>query len=211
MRRIFNITVLVLALALVPESASAQFDLSKVLGGLFGGSSKSTTTTTTTDPYKKLADAAPAVSTINGTWIYSSASFAYVGSNPLADVVIAQLDPIILDVLSQMGVSSGSATLKLDNGKAIVSQGDSALGCKYSYDRSKARVVVSAVIEQKSVSVTGYVKYASSTLSVMLDVKEVIKAVKTVYPDYKNDQNVVLIETLLKDMGDVYLVGKFKR
>jgi hypothetical protein len=45
----------------------------------------------------------------------------------------------------------------------------------------------------------------------MLDVKEVIKAVKTVYPDYKNDQNVVLIETLLKDMGDVYLVGKFTK
>ena len=210
MRRIFNIAVLVFALALVPDSASAQFDLSKVLGGLFGGSSKSTTTTTQ-DPYKKLAEAAPAVSTINGLWVYNSASFAYVGNNPLADVVIAQLDPIILDVLNQMGVVSGLATLKLDNGRAVVAQGESSLGCKYSYDRSKARVVVSAVIEQKSVSVTGYVKYASSTLSVMLDVKEVIKAVKTVYPDYKNDQNVVLIETLLKDMGDVYLVGKFKK
>jgi hypothetical protein len=39
MRRIFNIAVLVFALALVPDSASAQLDLSKVLGGLFGGSS----------------------------------------------------------------------------------------------------------------------------------------------------------------------------
>ena len=210
MRRIFNLMLLVVALSFMPESASAQFDLSKALGTLFGSSSKSTTTTTT-DPYKKLADAAPALSTLYGSWVYNSASFAYVGTNPLADVVIAQLDPIILDVLNQMGVSSGSAKLKIDSSKAVVAQGESSLSCKYSYDRSKARIVVSATINEKSVSVPGYVKYASSTLSVMLDVKEVIKAVKTIYPEYKNDKNVVLIDTLLKDMGDVYVVGKFKR
>lgn len=205
---------LIILLALVtfvalPESAVAQVDLTKALGGLLGGSSKSSSAATS--PYKKLADAAPAASTLYGSWSYDSATFTYVGSNPLADIVIAQLDPVILDVLKQMSVSRGSATLKLDSGKGSITQAGSTLEGEYTYQRSTAGITVSAIIDGKSVSVSGYVKYAQSMLTVLLDVKQMLKAVKTVYPEYKNDQNVLLVESLLKDLGDVYVVGKFKK
>ncbi len=211
MRRVANLILLIVALAIMPESASAQFDLSKALGTLLGGSSKSTTTTTTNDPYKKLADAAPAASTLNGTWAYSSATFTYVGNNPLADVVVAQLDPIIADVMRQMGVTPGSAEVSLQSGVGVVSHGDSEIRGKYAYQRSTAGITVSTTYEGKSVSVSGYVKYASNTLTVLLDVKQLVKAIKTVYPELKSDQNIVLIESLLKDISGVYAVGKFKR
>ena len=48
-------------------------------------------------------------------------------------------------------------------------------------------------------------------LTVLLDVKQLVKAVKTVYPELKSDQNIVLMDSLLKDMTGVYAVGKFKR
>ena len=211
MRRLANLIVLVLSLALMPESASAQFDLSKALGTLLGGSSKSTTTTTTNDPYKKLADAAPAASTLNGTWTYDSATFTYLGNNPLADVVVAQLDPIIADVMRQMGVTRGSAELYMQSGEGVVSHGDSEIRGKYTYQRSTAGITVSTTYEGKSVSVSGYVKYGSNMLTVLLDVKQLVKAIKTVYPELKSDQNIILIDSLLKDISGVYAVGKFKR
>ena len=211
MRRLANLIVLVLSLALMPESVSAQFDLSKALGTLLGGSSKSTTTTTTNDPYKKLADAAPAASTLNGTWTYDSATFTYLGNNPLADVVVAQLDPIIADVMRQMGVTRGSAELYMQSGEGVVSHGDSEIRGKYTYQRSTAGITVSTTYEGKSVSVSGYVKYGSNMLTVLLDVKQLVKAIKTVYPELKSDQNIILIDSLLKDISGVYAVGKFKR
>ena len=213
MKKIAILLLALISLVAVPESASAQFDLSKALGGLFGGSSSSSSTSTssTNSHYKKLADAAPALTTLNGTWSYEAAHFTYLGTNPLTDVILAQLDPIVLDVLKKMGVSRGSANIKLDSGKGLIWQGNSSQSFKYTYDRSKARVVLSAVIDSKSVSVSGYVKLSSPMLSIMLDVKELIKAIKTIYPEYKGDQNLVLVETLLKDMGDVYAVGVFKK
>lgn len=213
MKKIAIFLLALVSLAAAPQSASAQFDISKVLGGLFGGSSKSTTTelATASTPYTKLADAAPAITSLYGTWSYSSASFASLGSNPLADVVLAQLDPIVLDVLKNMGVSEGSARLKIESGKGLIWQGSSSQNFKYTYERSKARIVLSTVINSKSVSVSGYIKYASPKVSVMLDVKELIKAIKTIYPEYQNDQNLVLVETLVRDMNDVYAVGVFTK
>lgn len=197
------------AFVALPVSVSAQVDLAKALGGVLGGTQ--TTQSAQSDPYKKLAASAPAASTLLGSWSYDSATFAYVGSNPLASMAVGQLDPVILDVLKQMGVTRGSAILMLDNGKGTITHDGSKLNGEYTYQRSTAGIKVSSVIDGKSVSVSGYVKYASSMLTVLLDVKELIKAVKLVYPEYKNDQNLVLIESLLKDIGDVYVVGKFKK
>lgn len=211
MKKTFILLLALVSIVAFPESASAQFDLSKALGSLLGGSSKSTTTTTTNDPYKKLAEAAPAASTLNGTWSYDSATFTYLGNNPLADVVVAQLDPIIADVMRQLGVTRGSAELSMQSGEGVVSHGDSEIRGKYTYQRSTAAITVSTTYEGKSVSVSGYVKYGSNMLTVLLDVKQLVKAVKTVYPELKSDQNIVLMDSLLKDMTGVYAVGKFKR
>lgn len=206
MRRVTIFFTLCLALVAMPMSASAQFDLSK----LFGGSKiTSSSAATSSDPYKKLAESAPSASTLEGSWSYDSASFSYVGNSPLAQMAVAQLDPVITDVLTQMGVTRGSATLKLKGGKGVITHGKQSMKGTYTYDRSTAGVVASTTVDNKSVSASGYVKYSSGKLIVMLDVKQMIAAIKQVFPEYSTDQNIILVETLLKDIGDVYVVGRF--
>lgn len=205
MKRVILIAVAMFTLA---TSASAQFDLSRLFGG-----SKSTSTSTQTeaanDPYKRLAQAAPAATQLEGRWSYESASFSYVGNNYLASMAVAQLDTVIRDVLKQMGVTTGSAQLQLKGGKGVISQGDQSLHGTYTYNRSTAGVVASTTVDGKEVSVSGYVKYSSGRLSVMLDVKQMIAAIKSVFPEYKDDPNILLVESLIKDLGDVYVVGRF--
>ena len=93
MKKTFILLLALVSFVAFPESVSAQFDLSKALGSLLGGSSKSTTTTTTNDPYKKLAEAAPAASTLNVSWSYDSATFTYLGNYPLADCMLSSAEP----------------------------------------------------------------------------------------------------------------------
>jgi hypothetical protein len=211
MKKTLILLLTLVAFALMPESASAQIDLTKALGGLLGAAQSSASGNSSNSPYKKLAEAAPAASTLMGNWTYDSATFAYVGNNPLAGAVVAQLDPVAADVLRQIGVSQGSATLTLDKSRGSVTHGDMVLKGEYEYNSSTAGITISGVIEKVAVSVKGYVKYSAPMLTVMLDVKELVEAVKSIYPEYKSDPNVILIESLLKDMGDVYLVGKFKK
>lgn len=211
MKKTLILLFALVAFVAMPESASAQIDLTKALGGLLGAAQSSASSSSSNSPYKKLADAAPAASTLVGSWTYDSATFAYVGNNPLASAVVAQLDPVAADVLKQIGVSRGTATLKLDAGKGSVIHGDRVLAGEYKYDRSTAGITISGVIEKVAVSVKGYVMYSAPMLTVMLDVKELVEAVKSIYPEYNSDPNVVLIESLLKDMGDVFVVGKFKK
>jgi hypothetical protein len=211
MKKTLILLLTLVAFALMPESASAQIDLTKALGGLLGAAQSSASSSSSNSPYKKLAEAAPAASTLMGNWTYDSATFAYVGNNPLAGAVVAQLDPVAADVLRQIGVSQGSATLTLDKSRGSVTHGDMVLKGEYEYNSSTAGITISGVIEKVAVSVKGYVKYSAPMLTVMLDVKELVEAVKSIYPEYKSDPNVILIESLLKDMGDVFVVGKFKR
>jgi hypothetical protein len=211
MKKTLILLLTLVAFALMPESASAQIDLTKALGGLLGAAQSSASGNSNNSPYKKLAEAAPAASTLMGNWTYDSATFAYVGNNPLAGAVVAQLDPVAADVLRQIGVSQGSATLTLDKSRGSVTHGDMVLKGEYEYNSSTAGITISGVIEKVAVSVKGYVKYSAPMLTVMLDVKELVEAVKSIYPEYKSDPNVILTESLLKDMGDVFVVGKFKR
>lgn len=209
MRRLTSLLALCIMLVAMPMSVSAQFDLSKALGGLLGSATSKNNQTTVVDPYKKLAETAPSNSTLNGTWSYQSASFSYIGNNPLASMAVAQLDPVIADVLTKLGITRGTAELKLKSGSGVISHEGRSLNGEYSYRRSTASIVAKSTIDGKSVSASGYVKYSSGTLAVLLDVKEVLKAIKSVYPEYAADPNVVLVETILKDIGDVFVVGKF--
>ena len=212
MRRLLSFFALCVMLVAMPMSASAQFDLSKAMGLILGGATKGQTQTPAQqapDPYQKLADAAPSQSTLNGTWVYDSASFTYVGSNPLASMAIAQLDPVLANLLTQLGVTRGSAELSLRTGEGVITHNGRSLEGTYSYRRSRASIVAKSTIGGKSVSASGYVKYASGKLTVLLDVKEVLNSIKQVYPEYAVDPNVVLVETVLKDIGDVFVVGQF--
>lgn len=206
MKRLAIVALIAVVAIMLPTSATAQINLSNLLGG-----GSKTTTSSANDPYKRLADAAPAASTLNATWLYDTASFSYLGSNALAEMAVAQLNPVINDVLRQMGVTKGSAVLMLSSGTGSITHDGYTMKGSYRYTRSTAGIVAETIVDDKRVSASGYVRYSSDTLTVLLDARELIKAILEVMPEYKNDPNIVLVETMLRDLGDVYVMGKFKR
>ncbi len=209
MKRFVIVVVMAVAAALMlPATSSAQLNLSRLLGG---SQQQSTTATQSNDPYKRLAASAPAASTLNGEWLYSAASFSYLGSNALADIAIAQLNPAIADLLRHASITSGSAHLTLDNGKGCVSHNGYKMEGTYTYTRSTAGVSLSTTLDGKTYSVGGYVRYSSDTLTVLLDARQLLKTMISVMPELRQDQNIVLIDTLIRDLGDVFVVCKFHR
>jgi hypothetical protein len=126
-------------------------------------------------------------------------------------MAVAQLNPVINDVLRQMGVTKGSAVLMLSSGTGSITHDGYTMKGSYRYTRSTAGIVAETIVDDKRVSASGYVRYSSDTLTVLLDARELIKAILEVMPEYKNDPNIVLVETVLRDLGDVYVMGKFKR
>lgn len=187
MKKTFYTLIAVVAVALVPTTASAQFNLSRLLGGL---SKVANAQTEKEDPYQRLAEAAPSSYTLNGNWTYQSASFSYLGSSPLADIAIAQIDPIITNTLKQLSITPGSVKLRLNGGKGTITQGDHVLEGCYVYTRSKAAIVAETTLDGKTVKASGYVRYESGELTVLLDARELINAMTTIMPELKKDQNI---------------------
>ena len=208
MKKSLYILIVAVVVALVPTTASAQLNLSRLLGGL---SKVANAQAEKEDPYQRLAEAAPSASTLNGNWTYQSASFSYLGQNPLADIAIAQIDPIVASMLQQLKITPGSTKLRLSGGKGTITHGDHKLDGSYVYTRSKASVVAETTLDGKTVKASGYVRYASGELTIMLDARELISAMTTLMPELKSDQNILLVETLIKDLKDVYIVGKFTK
>ena len=206
-KRLYTLIVAV-AVAIVPTTASAQFSLSRLLGGI---QQVANSQTQQVDPYQRLAESAPSSYTLNGNWTYQSASFSYLGNSPLADIAIAQIDPIVASMLQQLNITPGSVKLRLNGGKGTITQGDRKLDGSYVYVRSKAAITAQTTLDGKTLSVPGYVRYESGTLSIMLDARQLITAITAIMPELKQDQNIILLETLLKDLKDVYVVGTFTK
>lgn len=206
-KRLYTLIVAV-AVAIVPTTASAQFSLSRLLGGI---QQVANSQTQQVDPYQRLAESAPSSYTLNGNWTYQSASFSYLGNSPLADIAIAQIDPIVASMLQQLNITPGSVKLRLNGGKGTITQGDRKLDGSYVYVRSKAAITAQTTLDGKTLSVPGYVRYESGVLSIMLDARQLITAITAIMPELKQDQNIILLETLLKDLKDVYVVGKFTK
>ena len=208
MKRTLYTLIVAVTITLLPATASAQFSLSRLLGGLAQAAAESQKKD---DPYQRLAESAPSHSTLNGTWTYQSASFSYLGNSPLAEIAIAQIEPIVASTLKQLSITPGSVKLRLNGGKGTITHGDDKLEGAYVYTRSKAAIIAETTLNGKTVKASGYVRYESGQLTVMLDARELITAMTTILPDLKKDQNVIVLETLLKDLKDVYAVGKFTK
>ena len=182
-RVLFTITLLIAGMVAMPESASAQFDLSKI-GGLLGGSSSSSAQTKTS-PYKTLADNAPSHSEILGTWKYSSLDLDYLGTNTMAQAALAQVQSVAREELRMAGVTPGCFTITLlKNGKGSFSCGEYLFEGKYTYDSTKARFELTATSKDgKTIKCGGFVKKAGGELILMFEAEGALDAITTVLPE----------------------------
>lgn len=207
-RLIFAIALLFAGMVAMPESASAQFDLSK-LGGLLRGTNSSTTTTTKTSPYKSLADNAPAKSEILGVWKYSDLDIEYLGTNSFADATIGQVKLLVREELRAYGVTPGCFTITLSkSGKGSFSYGEYIFEGSYTYDSTKARFELTATAEDgKAIKCGGFLKKVDGKLVVMLDAQDALDAIATAIPEITTGDTSTFasIYSIVQSFPGIYL------
>lgn len=207
-RLIFAIALLFAGMVAMPESASAQFDLSK-LGGLLRGTNSSNTTTTKTSPYKSLADNAPAKSEILGAWKYSDLDIEYLGTNSFADATIGQVKLLVREELRAYGVTPGCFTITLSkSGKGSFSYGEYIFEGSYTYDSTKARFELTATAEDgKAIKCGGFLKKVDGKLVVMLDAQDALDAIATAIPEITTGDTSTFasIYSIVQSFPGIYL------
>lgn len=223
MKRLFTLLVAVAVVAVVaPTEASAQFDLSRAINYLFGGSNEeedddttqSTTqsTTTTVSPFERIAREAPALSSALGTWVYDTTSLEYLGTNSFANVALTSLESYGLAELEGAGITSGSSTLTLRrNGVGIVAHGEYLFEGGYSYDSERGRLTITAQVDGHALSCGGYMTLVDGTLKVMVNAKEALDAYLEVYPEQSTDSFFAMAQGVLASFDQVYVTLHFRQ
>lgn len=206
MKRVFIVVaVALLGMVALPETASAQWDLSKLTGLIKGGGNSSSTKKS---PYQTLAENAPATKRVIGNWSYESFSIDYLGSNAFADVAISQIEDIGREELMLAGIKAGSFSIKLNaNGKGSFCYEDYVYEGSYTYDSSTARFRIQATADNgKTLTCGGYLKMtAEGKLVIMLKAEDAVRAFKTMIPDADDDSTFEMIEGVVSNFSGLYL------
>lgn len=188
----------------LPETASAQWDLSKLAGLIKGGGDSGTKKS----PYQTLAENAPATKRVIGNWNYESFSIEYLGNNAFAEAAISQIENIGREELMLAGIKAGSFSIRLNaNGKGSLCYEDYVYDGTYSYDSSTARFRIQAMADNgKTLTCGGYLKMtAEGKLIIMLKAEDAVRAFKTMIPDADDDSTFEMIESVVSNFSGLYL------
>lgn len=214
MKRIIVLLIAAVAV-LLPDAASAQFNLSGVLNSLFGGQKSQTeeqTPNQTVDPYEAIAQAAPSARDILGTWTYDSAEAEYLGTNVLADLAISQVEGYVMQKVESYGITRGSFTILLRrNGTGVITWGSRTLDGRYKYNPETGAITVTGVLNGATLSCSGYVKMEGGKLVALVDANEALAAFKTAYPEYANHQLLQSVSAVAQQFSGIYGAATFTK
>lgn len=202
MRRLLLVVLMAfMGVIAMPDSAYAQFDLSK-LGGLMSGASSKPKKS----PYQTLAESAPAKSKIVGEWKYDSFDIEYLGNNTFADAAIAQLRQYARVELQNLGVKVNSFNINLNtNGKCSFNYGDVVYGGSYTYDVSSAQIVISAKADNGSkITCDGFLKFKDGKFVIMLVAQDAIKAISVIVPEIVADPAFATIKSTVDSFPGIF-------
>lgn len=210
MRRFLYVMICVVGLSLFSVAeTSAQVDLGRALGTLLNEAAQAQPTQ---DQYAVLKSNAPSKSKILGSWHYLSARVEYLGINSLAQVAIPQLESFVLSELKRNGIVEGCCSLTLNrSGVAVIGTLDTIYEGSYSYDPQSAKVKATYIYDNRSYAVGGYLKFVSSRLAVMIDMRDILRELLVVRPSLATDENFIMIKGVVDSFGDIYLSVLFSR
>ena len=210
MRRILITIFSVVGLSLLSVAeASAQIDFGKALGTLLNEAQQAQPTE---NPYAKIKANAPARSKILGSWHYLSARVEYLGINSLAQVAIPQLESFVLSELKRNGIVEGCCSLTLNrNGVAVIGTLDSLYEGKYTYDPTSAKFKATYIYNNREYAMGGYLKFVSSRLAVLIDMRDILRELLAVRPSLATDENFIMVKGVVDSFGDIYVSVLFNR
>lgn len=210
MRKIIIIALLAVVGLMTTTEASAQFDLSRALNSLLGA--ERADAEPAKSPYAVIAESAPQASKLTGVWLYNSAAVDYLGTSPLADVALSQLEGYALAELRGAGVLPGYFGLTLRrNGVAYLSHEDQIFEGRYRYNPDDASVVIEATINNTPMSLGGYIKQESTRMEVLIDAEDAMSLFLELFPEYNTNSMVVSANSVIKTFGDIYISIRFTR
>ena len=208
MRRFIFVILCVIGLGVTTE-ASAQIDLGRALGTLLN---EAAAVQTAPDHYAKLRENAPAKSKILGSWHYLSARVEYLGINSLAQVAIPQMESFVLSELKRNGIVEGCCSLTLNrNGAAVIGTLDTIYEGRYTYDQTSAKVKATYIYNNRTYSVTGYLKPISTRIAVLIDMRDILRELLVIRPNLATDENFLMVKGVVDSFGDIYLSILFNR
>lgn len=163
-------------------------------------------------PFELLAESAPSVRMLYGSWLYEDAGAEYLGNNPLADMAISQAEQYAKAKIVAAGIKPGSFSVALRrNGTGSITYGERTLSGRYVYNAEDATIIISGTINNVAVSVSGYVRYAEGHLDILVDADSALEALLKVYPELATDQTVQMVSGMLSSFPGVYAVGAFSK
>lgn len=210
MRRVLITIFSVVGLSLLSVAeTSAQIDFGKALGTLLNEAQQAQPTE---NPYAKIKANAPAKSKILGSWHYLSARVEYLGINSLAQVAIPQLESFVLSELKRNGIVEGCCSLTLNrNGVAVIGTLDSLYEGKYTYDPTSAKFKATYIYNNREYAMGGYLKFVSSRLAVLIDMRDILRELLAVRPSLATDENFIMVKGVVDSFGDIYVSILFNR
>lgn len=208
MKRFALLLGLVVMFMLSSVSAMAQIDLSKAFGALLGASEA----TPAENPLELIAKSAPKARDVVRTWAYEKLYFEYLGTNPLADVALQQLDSTVQAALKREGIVAGAFTLTLRrNGTGFIMRDGSAIDGEYRYNEEKGRVEFSVLVNGTKYGCGGFFKLKDENLVVMVDARDLYDIYLAESPQYRNDQTALTIQGILDSFPGVFISLEFFR
>lgn len=209
MKKLF-LSILLAIVVAIPQESSAQIDLGKALGLLLGESAQQQTPSRS--PLAEIAEKAPAAKDLCHTWAYDRVYLKYLGTSPLADAALQQVDGSAQAALKNAGIVSGAFTFTLRrNGECFIMRDGEALDGSYEYIAEKGRVTLKTSFEGATYSNKGFFVKEGKNLVLMVDARDVLSTLLAIYPEYRTDQTVVMIDGILQQFKGVYVCVEFRR
>lgn len=210
MKRIVSLLFVVVALVALPMRAEAQIDLSKAFGALLGAATAEQSAEKS--PLEIIAEQAPSSRDVVRTWGYERAYFDYLGSNPLAEVALQQLDTTVQAALKREGIVAGSFTLTLRrNGSGFIIWREHAVDGTYDYIEQKGRVTIATSVDGVNYECGGFMKMEGDNLVVMVDARDAMDAFLAAAPNYRNDSVVLTMQGLLESFKGIFICVEFRK
>ncbi len=202
-----NIASLSAALLLVATAASAQNNLSGILGKVAGalGGSDTTATSILNTIGSLISNNKSSVDQIPGTWTYTSSAISFKSENALSNVAstVAEgtIESKLNTYLEKVGIVPGKFAFTFNSDSTVVMKyGEKNFNGTWTYDTEKAQIKMKFA---KLVTVKGYLTISNGSMKVLFDASTMLKFLKAV-ASKSNNTTLASLSTLLKSYNKMY-------
>lgn len=204
MKRLLTFALIMVGACMLPYQASAQFNLGGLLNSIVGDDDEPSR-------YEELADDAPDLDDLLGTWYYSSAKIDYFGDSAIAEYAIDELDDVAQDFLDSYDVEAGFFKINIKRSGSITgTMGDEMLTGRFDYDEDDAEFDIAVTIMDTPIECDGYVEQYNNRLKVYLEADDILRAYKRLDVDY-NSSAIDMAYEVVSRFDDIMVAITFTR